>query len=80
MPPELTPEQEAAQADERACGERISYWLEKFGCAMIPVVEIRPGQVSARIDIQKIPPEMLKEMKKAKKNGTNPYGPATPSS
>lgn len=65
MPPvQENPEQEGTHADEQACGERISYWLKKFGCTMIPIIELRAGQVIARIDIQKIPPDVLKELKK----------------
>ena len=75
---EPTPEQQLNAADERACGEHITYWLDKLGCVMIPIIELRAGQVIARIDIQKIPPQILKQMKKQKKNGQS-GSPATSS-
>lgn len=52
--------------DEKLCGERIQYWLEKLGCALVPAIEIRGGQVKSRIDIVKLPPDVLKQMKKNK--------------
>ena len=77
MPPEATQEPPTqGHPDEKSAGEHISYWLEKLGCALIPIVEIRPGQVTARIDIVKIPPDVLKQMKKDKKNGV--FGPPAP--
>jgi hypothetical protein len=82
MPPEpgpQTPEQDQAALDEKTCGEHISYWLKKMGCSMVPIIELRAGQVAARIDIVKIPPDMLKQLRKAERDGTQPVGPPAPS-
>lgn len=76
MGPDL-PEED--NADEKACSERIAYWLKKYGCTMIPVMELRPGEVRPRIDIVKIPPEALKQMKAAEKAQSNERGFAAPS-
>jgi hypothetical protein len=70
MPPAENPsEQDVAHADEQAAGERISYILKKYGCSMVPVIELRAGQVAAKIDIVKIPPDMLRKLRKAERDG-----------
>jgi hypothetical protein len=68
----MPPEQPQAHPDEVACGERINYWLKKYGCSLMPVTEIRAGNVATRVDIIKIPPEVLKQLKKAEKDGQSP--------
>jgi len=70
-------QEEVNHASEKACGERVQYALEKFGCTLVPIIELRAGQVIARIDIQKVPPEVLKQLKKAKASGQQPgFGPS----
>jgi hypothetical protein len=71
LPPNLptADEQEAAHAAEKACGEKISYWLEKFGCDLKAIAVLQNGQVQMRIDIVKIPPDVLRQIKKAKASG-----------
>jgi len=75
QPAAPTPEQDAVHADEQACGERISYILKKYGCSMVPIIELRAGQVAARIDIVKIPPDVLRQLKKAERDGQPLPGP-----
>lgn len=74
MDPEDTPQtprekDDQAHADERACAERVSYWLKKYGCDLQAIATLRSGQVAMRIDIVKIPPEVLKKIRQAEKEG-----------
>lgn len=77
MAPDQQDELTQDQIDERTCGERIDYWCKKMGCALIGEAVLRPGQpVEIRIGIKKLPPDVLKEMRKAEKSGQafNPAG------
>lgn len=71
----LQNQQNKNHEDEKACAERVSYWLKKYGCDLQASAHLTNGQVAMRIDIVKLPPEVLKEMKKAEKEGRN-AGPA----
>jgi EAL domain-containing protein (putative c-di-GMP-specific phosphodiesterase class I) len=72
--PQTEDEQAANHAAEKACGEKISYWLEKFGCDLQAMATLSNGQVRMRIDIVKIPPDVLRQIKKAKANGQSGPG------
>jgi hypothetical protein len=72
MSSEETQGEEDDHAVEKACMERVQYWLKKYNCMLIPIIELRPGQVKARIDIEKISPEVLKQLKQAEKYGNRP--------
>jgi hypothetical protein len=62
-------EEEFAHAQEKACGERVSYALKKFGCDLRGRAVITNGNVQVFIDIVKIPPDVLKQIKEAEKRG-----------
>lgn len=76
LPQLSTDRKEQDRADEKACGEKVAYWLKRYNCTLVPIMELRSGQVAARIDLQKIPPEVLKQMRQAEKEGrSGPVGP-----
>jgi hypothetical protein len=79
MPPQQPVLEGNEHPDEVTCGERINYWLQKLGCALVPVLEIRGGQVKTRVDIVKLPPEVIKQMKKAQNGGAQPPAAPAPS-
>jgi len=62
---ELTPDQQ----DEKNCGERIGYWLNKYGCTLHGVAIIENGSARIQVGVQKIPAEVRKAMKEAEKRG-----------
>lgn len=67
---EFTPD----QVDEKACGEKINYWLNKYGCTLHGVAILENGSVRVQVGVQKIPLEVRKQMKKAEKSGQLPTG------
>ena len=70
-PDELSQEDQQIHADEKLASEHIAYWLKKTGCTMVPVVTIMGNQIRSNIDIRKIPPEVLKQLKKAERDGNS---------
>lgn len=57
------------QLDEQACGERVSYWLKKYGCTLHGMAVLENGSVRIQVGIQKIPAEIRKQLKEAEKRG-----------
>lgn len=68
MTPE-TEELEPDRLDEKNCGEKIDYYLKKYGCYLHGQAILENGTVMVRVGVQKIPLEVRKEMKKAEKHG-----------
>jgi hypothetical protein len=62
-----TPELDQNKLDEQACGERINYWLKKYGCTLHGVAMLENGSVRVQVGVQKLPPEILKEIHRAEK-------------
>lgn len=72
MVPEQTTEEvelEPDRLDEKNCAEKVDYYLKKYGCYLHGQAILENGSVMVRVGIQKIPPEVRKEMKKAEKRG-----------
>lgn len=57
------------QLDEKSCGERIDYWLKKYGCYLHGQAIIENGSCMVRVGVQKIPLEVRKQIKDAEKHG-----------
>ncbi len=69
-PTEQEPELNQDKLDEQACGERVNYWLKKYGCTLHGVAILENGSVNVQVAIVKIPPEIRRQLKEAEKHGT----------
>lgn len=65
----MTPEQDQTNTDEKACAERLDYWLKKYDCILEGTAIIKNGYTEIRIGIVKLTPEQKKMIKEAEKRG-----------
>lgn len=80
MPPNSQQDEEPTQdqIDERICGEKVNYWLNKMGCTLHGQAILENGSVIVRVGIMKIPAEIRKKMKEQAGNATPAAPLATP--